>query len=74
MPVSRGFLLEMERAFLQEWVEANGLSLWINVKVERSITKYREESEMDWEERSEVIALNFLQSSDHPEGEQESRE
>jgi hypothetical protein len=59
MPTSRGFVLEMERTFLQKWVEANRLSLWINLKIERSITQYREESQMDWEERSDVIALNF---------------
>jgi hypothetical protein len=59
MPISRGFVLEMERTFLQKWVEANRLSLRINLKIERSITQYREESQMDWEERSDVIALNF---------------
>ena len=59
MPISKGFLLEMERAFLEEWVEANKLSLWINLKTQRSVTQYREESQMDWEERSEVIALSF---------------
>jgi hypothetical protein len=59
MPISRGFFLEIERTFLQQWVEANRLSLWINLKIERSITQYREESQMDWKERSDVIALSF---------------
>jgi hypothetical protein len=64
LPVSRGFLLEMDRAFLKGWLEAHRLSLWMSLEVERSITQYCEESQMDWGERSELIEINLPHASE----------
>jgi hypothetical protein len=64
LPVSRGFLLEMDRAFLKGWLEAHRLSLWMSLEVERSITQYCGESQMDWGERSELIEINFPHASE----------
>jgi hypothetical protein len=49
----------MKRSFLQEWIETSGLRLWMRVKAERSITQYREESQMDWEEQAGVVEMKF---------------
>ena len=59
LPISSGFLLEMEKEFLKEWVETNNLRLWMNLKVARSVTQYREESQMLWEERADVIEVKL---------------
>ena len=59
LPISSGFLLEMRRSFLQEWIETSGLRLWMRMKTERSITQYLEESQMDWEEQADVVEMKF---------------
>jgi hypothetical protein len=59
LPISSGFLLEMEKEFLKKWVRANNLRLWMNMKVSRSVTQYREESQMHWEERADVIEVRL---------------
>jgi hypothetical protein len=59
LPLSAGFLLEMKRSFLEEWINASGLRLWTSLGVERSITQYREESQMDWEENADVVEVKL---------------
>ena len=58
-PRSSGFLLEMDHGFLGRWADARGVELWAHLVIERTIDRYKPESEMDWQVHTDVFALRI---------------
>jgi Cap4, dsDNA endonuclease domain/AAA domain len=54
-PRSSGFLLEINRLMLLDWVQKNGLSLAVELEIDRTTDKYKPEREMEWVTRHEVF-------------------
>jgi hypothetical protein len=56
-PRSSGFLLEMRRELLFEWARRRGYAVWVDLSVERTVDKYKPESEMNWVKRHEAFPI-----------------
>jgi hypothetical protein len=59
-PLSSGFLLEIERETLRDWIVSNRVTLWAELHIERTVDRYKPEIEMNWTERTGRVEVMLV--------------